>query len=138
MKYITGIYALNLPCSLETCGDWHTSALDWQKLNSKLRESDNSLFGDYGLEVCDTVPENTGSYYIANTLRALLDLLIDDNIGEAQGIKDDFICNDRYTIEFFEKVIELRNLPNWERINDLMSKEYLFEWDKFKEDRHIQ
>ena len=29
MKYISGINALNLPCSLDTCGDWHTSALQW-------------------------------------------------------------------------------------------------------------
>lgn len=132
MKYITGIHALNLPCSLETTGDWHTSALNWQNL--KLRESNESFFGDYGIETCSIVPENPGTYYIANTLRALLDLLIDDNIGVAQGIKDDFICNDKYTKEFFEKVIELRDMPNWKRINDLMCKEYLFEWDTFKED----
>jgi len=34
MKYITGIHALNLPCSLDTCGDWHSlkmmALMQWQ------------------------------------------------------------------------------------------------------------
>lgn len=29
MRYITGIHALNLPCKLETSGDWHISAIQW-------------------------------------------------------------------------------------------------------------
>lgn len=45
MKYISCIHDLNLPCSLETCGDWHTSALQWVDLH--MRESDNSIFGNY-------------------------------------------------------------------------------------------
>ena len=48
MRYITGNYALNIPCSLNTDGDWHRSALDWEHL--PLFESDNSFFNDYGIE----------------------------------------------------------------------------------------
>lgn len=48
MKYLTGIHALNLPCQLSTCGDWHTSALQWSSLS--LKESDDSVFRDYGIE----------------------------------------------------------------------------------------
>ena len=48
MEYISGIHALNLPCELETCGDWHTSALQWKR--PLMRESNGSLFGDYGIE----------------------------------------------------------------------------------------
>lgn len=33
MKYVSLIHALNLPCSLDTCGDWHTSALQWDSPN---------------------------------------------------------------------------------------------------------
>jgi hypothetical protein len=29
MLYLSGIHALNLPCSLLTCGDWHTSGINW-------------------------------------------------------------------------------------------------------------
>ena len=107
MKYISGAFALNLPCSLDTCGDWHASALDWSKL--ELRESDNSIFGEYGIERCNCVPEHTGEFNVANTLRALLDLLADGNFAVAQGARDDFICNDKYTDEFLIKCIILRN-----------------------------
>ncbi len=48
MKYISGIHALNLRCSLQTCGDWHQSGIQWKM--PTVRESSNSLFGDYGIE----------------------------------------------------------------------------------------
>ena len=48
MKYISGVYALNLPCSLETTGDWHQSSLDWN--NIPYKESDNSIFSSWGIE----------------------------------------------------------------------------------------
>lgn len=136
MRYITGIHALNLPCSLETCGDWHTSALRWKDIT--IRESDNSIFKDYGIEECSTVPENPGTFYIANTLRALLDLLTEGNYGEAQGANNDFICNDKYTEEFFNQVYKLRKQNNWKEIDRFMQKEYLFEWDRYKEKQNVQ
>lgn len=130
MMYITGQQALNLPCSLETCGDWHTSALQWKKLN--MRESNESLFGDYGIEVCDKVPENRGIFYTANTLRALLDLLLEGNFALAQGANNDFICNDKYNKEFMSKVMMLRDQAHWDKIDYFMGREFLFEWNKFK------
>jgi len=48
MEYITGIHALNIPCKLDTSGDWHASALKWEKISTA--ESKDSLFGDYGIE----------------------------------------------------------------------------------------
>ena len=48
MKYITGVHALNLPCSLLTCGDWHSPSLQWERL--RFSESNDSVFGDYGIE----------------------------------------------------------------------------------------
>lgn len=131
MKYITGQFALNLPCSLETCGDWHTSAMNWDRL--RFAESDGSIFGDYGIEECSDVPEHEGTFYIADTLRALLDLLIIGNYGLAQGAKEDYICNDKYTEEFFSKVIQLKNLDNWKEIDKFMGKEYMMEWVRYKE-----
>ena len=74
MKYISGVFALNIEDSLETCGDWHTSALDWNRI--RLVESDNTIFKDYGIERDKKIPEHTGVYNVANTLRAVLDLMI--------------------------------------------------------------
>lgn len=48
MKYITGTFALNLSCKLETCGDWHCSGIQWNKV--RIEDSETSFFGDYGIE----------------------------------------------------------------------------------------
>lgn len=32
MKYITGVYGLNIPNTKETCGDWHSTSLDWNNI----------------------------------------------------------------------------------------------------------
>lgn len=74
MKYITGYKALNLPCSLETTGDWHQSSMDWE--NIVFSNSEDSIFGDFGIEYCYSVPNHIGEKIAtANTLRAILDLM---------------------------------------------------------------
>lgn len=130
MLYLSGIHALNLPCALETCGDWHTSALQWKDL--RLLNSEDSLFGDYGIEKGKTVPEHRERYNVANHIRALLDILALGNFAVAQGMKDDFICNDRYTPEIFTKVWLLKNTGNWADIDQFMEKEYRLQWLNFK------
>lgn len=49
MKYITGIESLNLSCKLNTCGDWHNTLVNWNNLH--FRESNDSIFGNWGIEV---------------------------------------------------------------------------------------
>lgn len=131
MLYITGIHALNLPCSLETCGDWHASAIQWKRPN--MRESDGSLFGEYGIETCTSVPENPGTFFVANTLRALLDLIEDGKFSIAQGAREDFICNEKYTDEFMRYVMCLKGRVPWEPLNDFMCREYKMDWVRFKD-----
>ena len=137
MKYISGIHALNLPCGLETCGDWHTSALRWNNVKDKMLDSNNSIFGDWGIEECSCVPENPGKYFIANTIRALLDLLVESNFTVAQGMKEDFICNDNYTDLVFEKVIILKNNHNWKDIDKFIEREYKLQWLNYKKANKI-
>jgi len=131
MRYITGIHALNLPCSLLTSGDWHQSALQW--VSPQFRDSEDSFFGDYGIEQCSVVPENEGTYAVANHIRALLDLLEDGNFSTAQGMNKDFICNDNYTDEVFDKVALMRDLPHWGEIDTFMGREYYGKWLDYKE-----
>ena len=130
MEYISGIHALNLPCELETCGDWHTSALQWKR--PLMRESNGSLFGDYGIEKNKKIPEHEQRYNTANHIRALLDLLEEGRFSIAQGMRDDFICNDEYDDEIFEKVLLLRHAVNWEEIDRFMTKEYHRKWRNYK------
>jgi len=48
MLYVSGVYALNLPCKLDLQGDWHMSALDWKKIT--FLNSADSIYKDYGIE----------------------------------------------------------------------------------------
>ena len=130
MKYISLIHALNLPCQLETCGDWHTSALNWQTI--KLLDSKDSIFGDYGIEMNKKIPEHDKLYNVANHIRAILDLLYIGNFTVAEGMNKDYICNSKYDKEIFEQVIKMAYLPNWNEIDRFMTKEYLGKWVRYK------
>lgn len=123
MFYLTSLHALNLPCLLDTCGDWHTSALDWHKLH--LKNSEDSIFGDYGIEANKVIPEHNERYNVANHIRAILDLLAEKKFSLISNFRDDFICNDSYTQEIFEKVYKL--LPN-DDIDAFMRKTYGRRW----------
>jgi hypothetical protein len=134
MQYITGIHALNLDCALETCGDWHMSALKWE--NITIRESNDMFFKDYGIEQGHTIPNHSGTYAVANHIRALLDLLELGNFAVAQGMNKDFICNPAYDNEIMEKIYSMRTLPNWKEIDSFTGKEYRMKWLKFKEGKN--
>ena len=98
-----------------------------------MRESDGSIFGDYGIEGGIVIPEHTGTYYVANHIRALLDLLELKNFPLAQGMRQDFICNEAYTPEIFEQVSKLRIVPHWAEIDRFMGREYCGTWLKYRE-----
>ena len=135
MLYVTGQHALNIPCSLETCGDWHASALQWYNLT--LADSEKMFFLDYGIEKHTTIPNHRGKIFVANHIRALLDLLEYGNFAIAQGMNKDYICNSFYTFEIFEKVFEMRVLKNWKDIDAFMEKEYLMQWVKYRKRKEI-
>lgn len=130
MKYVSLIHALNLPCKLDTSGDWHIFAIQWEKPH--ILESNNSIWGDYGIELNKKIPGHEGLYNVANHIRAILDLLYVGNFSVAEGMNNDYICNSKYDKEIFEKVIMLINEPNWEKIDEFMTKEYLKKWVEFK------
>ena len=130
MRYITGQHALNIPCPLLTCGDWHKSALQWH--SPYFRESSDSVFGDYGIEQNVSIPEHTERYNVANHIRALLDLLELGKFTLAQGMNKDFICNDEYTDEVFSYVMKLSGSPLWADIDHFMGKEYFSVWLDYK------
>lgn len=136
MKYLSGIYALNLPCKLDTDGDWHTSALDWNKI--VFNESETSVFGLYGIEAERKIPDHQNTFYVANHIRAALDLLDEGKFSILQGLKDDFINNNQYTEELFNKILLLRNHKNWNDIDFFVLFEYRDTWIKYKQKRNIR
>lgn len=135
MIYLTGIHALNLPCQLNTCGDWHTSALKWENLS--LQDSEKSIYKNYGIDSDIHIPEHKETYFVANHIRALLDLLEKGYFSVAGGMNEDFICNSDYDNEIFEKVLLLKNSSNWKQIDEFMGKEYHMKWVNFKRKEKI-
>ena len=135
MQYITGIHALNLPCSLLTGGDWHRSALQWER--PRFQESEGSLYGDYGIEYCSCIPENEGTYAVANHIRALLDLIEIGNFGLAQGMNKNYISNNDYNEEVFDKVALMKDFTNWSEIDKFMGLEYYGKWLAYKDGKGI-
>ena len=131
MEYITGIHALNLKCSLDTPGDWHQSAIQWHTPMTKY--ADETAWLDYGIEINTHVPENPGTHYVANHIRACLDLIFDGNFTILKGMRKDYIVYDKYDVEIFEKVTMLKNHPNWEDIDEFMCGEYFMKWVRFKD-----
>ena len=140
MKYLSGIHALNISCELNTCGDWHRSALNWTSLTQKMKDSRKSVFRDYGIEMNKTLNflNNSPTMNVANHIRACLDLLTEGNFGLVQGMNRDFIANEKYDLEIFNKVMLLKNDPNWKNIDQFMGKEYKMKWLKYKEKHHDQ
>ena len=126
MKYVSGMQALNTNCSLVTCGDWHSTSQNWDKLY--LLESDKSVFKDWGIEGPKDIPNNEKQFYVANHIRALLDFLEMGNYALPGGMRNDYICNEAYTPVIFEKVYELRNADNWDGIDAFMKSEYYMKW----------
>lgn len=131
MKYITGLFALNIPNSLNTSGDWHTSGLDWSKV--KEVNSSDSILKDWGIEQGKEIPEHMGLFNVANDLRAILDIMLKGDFKILKGFRNDWVDTDEYNKVFFEKVWIIRDLVDFERLDNLMSKEFMYEWDKFKE-----
>ena len=135
MLYLTGKHALNISCALDTCGDWHQPALRWEDLT--IRNSEESIFGDYGIERDKRIPNSQELFNVANHIRALLDLLEMGNFAVAQGMNDDFICNSEYDLEIFTQALRLKDSANWNLIDRFMGKEYFVKWLDFKKENHI-
>ena len=131
MKYISGIPALNVLCSLDTPGDWHAPSVDWKTLD--LYESEEMFFKNYGIEKNKTIPQNTQKYNVANHIRAILDMFQLDNFVYLKGMRNNFIETDKYDDEIFQKVYSMKVLPNWGKIDAFMEKEYMLKWISYKE-----
>ena len=119
---------------LGTPGDWHQPALDWDK--PRYLESDESIFGDWGIESGKAPCQ--GEVMKANHIRACLDLIEEGYYSSAQGMRNDFIDDERFTPDIFNKVALLKDRPNWMEIDRFMGNEYLCDWLDYKEKIGLQ
>ena len=139
MKYISGIYALNIPCSLDTTGDWHRSSLPWKEV--ELKDSEESPLKGLGIEKDVYIRELGRSFNVANTLRACVDFLDEGKYLSASGMRRDYICNDKYDRTLFEMVYALKPYKTeeqWNRIRKIMEKDYMLKWIGFEKEKEDQ
>ncbi|MDD7385248.1 MAG: hypothetical protein SPI12_01495 [Actinomycetaceae bacterium] len=129
VKYVSGVWALNLPSPTDTTGDWHASSLPWDQM--PFYESDQFPFGMWGivLESPVRIPEHEGQRLnVATHPRAVVDLIATGDLLQAQGMRDDYIGNGEYTPDIFQHVLMLRDQPHWNEIDAFMLHEYGLAW----------
>lgn len=129
MKYITGTYALNLSDGL-TPGDWHYYALDWD--NPTVFDTECSPFGEWGIYE-NTLPFDNQTHYVANHVRACLDLIAVGDFVAAGQMREHFIADDSLAPIIFQQVTKLTGSPHWSDIDRFLGKEYLCKWLDWKE-----
>ena len=139
MKYISGIFALYIPCSPGTTGDWHSSSLPWDKLS--LHESEDSVLKEKGIEKDVIVKELGGRYTVANHIRTISNLLDHGDYVTAEGMRNDYLDDDRrFDSTLFEYVYALKETKSdrdWWRISLCVEQEYMLKWLKFLEEKGI-
>lgn len=111
MQYITGLHALQCPCSLGTPGDTHHTSVDWTY--PTLADTSTAFYKDYGVEADKEVARLSGNRNVANHIRAALDLLAQGKVNDLSGLKREILANDQLTLELFNKVIELHTENVW-------------------------
>ena len=85
-----------------------------------LRYSEQSVFFiNTDIEGKQKPPFHKKHYFVANHIRAVLDLLSSDQLILAQGMRRNFKCTAEYGLEIFEKVYLLKNSHNLEDISFL-------------------
>jgi len=80
------------------------------------------------IEYNKRIPNHEELFSVANHICALVDLVDEGNFAVAQGMKEEYICNDIYTPTVFNPIILLRSSDNWSAIYNFMLKEFGDEW----------
>lgn len=137
MEYITGMFALNIPCALGTTGDWHRSSLPWNKV--EVRDSNKSVLKDLGIEKGKYIEELGTLQNVADHIRACADLLDEGRYSLASGMRLDYFDNDKDISEIlFDYVYRLKAVKNehdWQDISRVMEKDYMLRWLKFMKEK---
>ena len=134
MLYVTGLQALNLGERSRTPGDWHFGAMDWDHLT--LSETDGSPFSLWGIGLAE-VPGH-GVMPVAGHPRACVDLIGRGLYGDAQGMREAFICDDSYDLPIMRQVWKLRGSEEWPRIDRFMGREYACHCLDFKDSQRAR
>ena len=134
MKYITGWIAFATPCELDTVGKWNLHKNEFlDEYNMTLYESDESPFGDWGIETDKLVDyhEDT-TYNVANHIRAYVDMLYQGRFSELKNIYMEVIDCPKALDMIFKLVDDkLRDQKGFQIIDEFLEREYGNLWRSF-------
>lgn len=131
MRYLTGILALGIPCELKTAGKWNVFRADFMDPEKfKLVESDESVFGDYGIEENKLVPgREYATWSVANHVRAYVDMVEQLMFDELEDVFYECIQDGKARQDIFMLVYgKLRNTAHFHEINVFMECEFGNAW----------
>lgn len=134
MMYISGMPAFGVPCEGDSIGKWNLRKEDF--LNEeifKLRDSEVSPLGDWGIEENKLVPyREFCTYSIANHTRAYVDMLVDGQFEQLSGLFYECINSIECRKDIFMLVYgKLRNLPTFDAIDMFMAGEFGNAWNSY-------
>ncbi len=130
MIYITGMHALTTECRLGTSGSSKIYSVSWDDID--IRESDDSLLGDEGIERDVYIPPIEEVFNKADHIRAIADLLDSGRYALAATMREDYLDGDlSFCRTLFNMVWRLRAVKSdfeWSGISKVMEKEYMLHW----------
>lgn len=134
MLYISGLPAFAVTCELESCGLWNIPKsyfLDEEIF--KMRDSEKSPFGNWGIEKNKLVPyREFCTYDVANHVRAYVDLLYEGQFEVCKDLFFEAINNAKCRLDIFTLVNgKLRGLPEYPAIFAFMDNEFGNAWHSY-------
>ena len=120
MKYITGKQALEIQFMRDN-GGASANPPDFTQLT--LENTEDSLLGSYGIETGFTVPQHDGTFAVADTVRALIDLIVSCRFSEAEGFRQQPYWHESLMPELFYRVWVFYGYPMWEAVATFLWQE---------------
>ena len=125
MKYVSGYYAMPLyvdPNDM-SCGLWTETESLYSDINNKLYETEGNPMGDYGIFENQEVPGQIGLYWVANHIRAYLDMLYYEEFEMLEDLYYEAINDPRMMHLIFELVFKYKLYEN-PKVCEFLAEEF--------------
>lgn len=139
MQYLTGLLAFGVECERDSVGLWNLTKDQFVDSELyQLKNSEESPFKDYGIEVDKIVPYH--EYCVVNVadhVRAYCDLLYEGRFDLLKDLFEDSIRSLKCRKDIFMLVYgKLKYLAEFHEINEFMTEEFGNAWISYIESVH--